>query len=121
MAGARLQEIVENYLVNNIVQRATGTGALALTIAPGYKWQLKEVRVHLSAPGGAGNLTATMDAGAGAAYDCVLLTQDMSTATDVHWQPTRPIVFSATDELDFAWANASGITFGIEVIYGTLR
>jgi hypothetical protein len=45
----------------------------------------------------------------------------MSTATDVHWQPTRPIVFSATDELDFAWANASGITFGIEVIYGTLR
>lgn len=120
MAGARLQEIVENYLVNNIVQRATGTGALALTVAPGYKWQLKEVRVHLSAAGGAGDLTITMDAGAGAAYDCVLLTQDMTAKTDYFYHPDYPLVFDATDKVVIAWANTGGKTYGIEVIYSPL-
>jgi len=112
--------IQEAATFGNHVARATGAGALALTIAPGKPWVLLEVRVHLSAAGGAGNLTATMDAGAGAAYDCVLLTQDMTSAVNVLWQPTRPHAFGSTDELDFAWANASERTFGIEVIYGTL-
>lgn len=110
--------IFDAYMVGTTTQTATGTAAIATTCAPGRPWVLLEVRLHLSAAGDAANFTATMDAGAGAGYDCVLLTQDMSAATDVHWQPTRPIVFKATDELDFAWANGSGRTYGLEIIYG---
>ena len=49
--------------------RATGSGAVSITINPERAWQLDEIRVHLSAAGGAGNLTVTLDANAGAAYD----------------------------------------------------
>jgi hypothetical protein len=99
------------------VQRATGAVALAAKLAPGYAFRLHEVRIHLSAAGGAGNFTATMDAGAGAAYDTVLKTQDMTSISDFHWQPTWPLLFAATDEVDFAWANAGTKTYGIEIIY----
>lgn len=113
--------VLQSCLVGTDTARATGSAALATTVAPGKKWALLEMRLHLSAAGGAGTLTATMDAGAGAAYDCVLFSQDMTSATDVHWQPTRPIPFGATDELDFAWANASAKTYGLEVVYGILE
>lgn len=113
--------VLESCLVGTNTARATGAAALALTVAPGKPWVLLEMRIHLSAVGGSGNLTATMDAGAAAAYDTVLFTQDMSAIADKHWQPTRPIPFSATDELDFAWANAGTKTYGIEVVYGILR
>ena len=114
----RGDHILESCFVGMESATATGAAAIAKTVAPGKRWVLLEVRLHLSAAGGTGNFTATMDAGAGAAYDCVLLTQDMSAATDVHWQPTRPIVFSATDELDFEYVNTNASTYGLEVIYG---
>jgi hypothetical protein len=102
--------------VSTVVSTAA-TGAVAKTVAPAAKWQLNEIRIHLSAAGGAGNLTATMDAGAGAAYDSVIYTKDMTSVVDLVWIPDSPIVFSATDELDIAWANASNRTYGLEVVY----
>ena len=96
--------------------RATSTaGAIALTVNPGCAWQLEEIRVHLSAAGGAGNLTATLDANAGAAYDAVVLTQDMTSITDFVYAPERPLVFDSGDKLVIAWANASNRTYGVEV------
>ena len=101
-------------------QRATGAAAIAMTIAPGVAWQLEEIRIHLSAGGAATDLTATVDAGAGAAYDVVIATQDMTAVTDYLYQPTRPIVFNSGDELDIAYANGGAATYGVEVFYSAI-
>lgn len=101
--------------------RATGAAAIASTLEPGQSFQLEEMRLHLSAAGGAANLTVTLDANAGAAYDTVLFTQVMTTVTDLHWQPERPINFSTGDKLIVAWDNASARTYGLEVVWSALH
>ena len=99
----------------------TGSGAMAETLAAGEAFQLLEVRVHLNtASATAENLTITMDAGiGGTAYDTVLLTKGMNTVKDYIWcpSPEEPRYFSATDELDFAWANSNSRTWGLEVTW----
>ena len=97
--------------------RDTGAAAIASTLAPGVAWQLESIRVHLSAAGGAGNLTATIDHGTAAVYDVVILTQDMTAVTDLVWAPDRPMEFLAGDELDIAWANAGTVTYGLEIVW----
>jgi len=99
--------------------RTTGSAAISKTVTPGAAFRLEEVRVHLSAAGGAGNLTVTLDGGAAAdVYDTVLLTQDMTSITDLVWKPTRPLVMAhASDAVKIAWANGSSRTYGLTVIY----
>ena len=97
--------------------RSTGALAIATTLAPGVAWQFESIRVHLSAAGGAGDLTATIDHGSNAVYDIVLLTQDMTSVVDLVWSPERPMEFLAGDELDIAWANANTRTYGLEIVY----
>lgn len=105
-------------MINQIrVTNATGAVAIATTLAPAQAFRLVEVRIHLSAAGGAGNFTATVDAAAGAAYDINLITQDMTTVTNLIWQPERPIQFESGDEIDFAWANGAGRTYGLTIIW----
>ena len=94
---------------------ATGAGAIATAINPGAPWQLEGIRLHLSAAGGAGNLTITVDHGNGSAYDAVILTQDMTAVTDLVWSPERPMQFPANTEVDISYANANGRTYGLEV------
>ena len=103
--------------MNYRVQRATGALAVDMTIAPGVAWQLESIRIHLSAGGAATNLTATVDAGAGAAYDVVIATQAMGGVTDYFYKPDFPIPFGPDDELDIAYTNGDGATYGIEVYY----
>ena len=98
----------------------TGAVAIASTLAPGQSFRLKEVRMHLSAAGGAGNFTATVDANAGAPYDLNIITQDMTAVVDLIWQPDAPLQFEAGDEIDFAWDNANGRTYGLTVVYELL-
>lgn len=98
-------------------QRVTGTAAVATTLAPSTAWQLEGIRVHLSAAGGAGDLTATIDHSDGSAYDVVLLTQDMTSVVDLVWSPERPMEFLPDDELDIAWANGSSRTYGVELLF----
>ena len=109
--------------VSNRIWKDTATGAVALatTVAPGVAWRLDSVRIHLSAAGAAGNLTATVDAAAGGEYDAVVWSQDMTSVSDLVWFPERDLIFTATDELDFAWANASTRTYGLEVYYTKLN
>ena len=105
-------------MINHVrFQRATGALAIATTLAPAQSFRLAEVRVHLSAAGGAGNFTATVDATNGAAYDLNIITQDMTAVTNLIWQPDTPMIFEAGDEIDFAWANANGRTYGLEIVY----
>ena len=102
------------------VQNATGAAAVSTSLAPGESFRLREVRIKLSAAGTAGNLTISVDAGAGAAYDVNLLTQDMTSVTSLTWVPDTQLQFNATDELDFAWANASTRTYGLTIYYELL-
>jgi hypothetical protein len=62
-----------------------------------------------------------LDANAGAAYDTVLLTQDMTSVVDLHWQPDRPINFSTGDKLVVAWDNGSTRTYGLELVWSALH
>jgi glycerol-3-phosphate acyltransferase PlsY len=101
--------------------RATAAnGAIAATLAPGRAFQLTEVRLHLSGAGGATNLTATVDANAGAAYDLNIITQDMTAVVNYIWQPDFPMHFDSGDEIDFAFSNGNNRTYGLEVKYNLL-
>lgn len=107
--------------MNTMTTRATGNAAVAAVVAPAIAFELKCVRIHLSAAGGAGNLTITIDSSAGAAYDTVVLTQDMTAITDLVWQPNRPIecTYPGT-HIDIVWANAANRDYGITVNYAML-
>lgn len=96
---------------------ATGAAAINTTVSPGRPFALESVAVHLSAAGGAGDLTVTLDANAGAAYDVILLTQDMTSIADLLWQPDRPIELAKDDKIVVAWANAGAKTYGLTVRY----
>ena len=100
--------------------RTTGVLALASTLAPGRAFQITSIRVHLSAVGGAGDFTAKVDANAGVAYDLQIIKQDMTAVTDFIFQPEIPLHFDAGDKIDFAWANAGGKTYGLEVKFQPL-
>lgn len=81
-------------------------------------FELVSIDIHLSAVGAAGNLTITKNSGLGAAYDTNLITQNMTSVTDllIMYEPGEAI-FSNLDSIDFVWANASARTYGITVKY----
>lgn len=97
----------------------TGSGVLNYTLDPEAAGQIEEVRLHLSAAGGAGSFTVTLESGKSSEYNIVFNTQDMSSAADEHWQPTRPAQFFNGDKFVFAWPNAGSKTWGLEVIFVT--
>jgi len=97
---------------------ATGAGAIAEVVTPGAACALIEVRLHLSAAGGAVELFEVRDnSGAGAVYDIVLRSWGMNLLADVHWLPDRPILYAAADTITFAYTNSNGRTWGLEVIW----
>lgn len=102
------------------IRATAASGAISVTVSPEGDWQIEEVRVHLNAAGGAGTLTVTQDANAGAEYDTVLDTQDMTAVANFLFQPTRPHLFSAGDKVVIAWANANNKTYGVEVKYSLI-
>ena len=107
--------MASSVATNRYIDIATGTEAINTTIAPGRAFALESVSVHLNGAGGAGNLTVTVDAAAGAAYDVVLKTIDMTSITDWVWQPERPIELASGDKVVIAWANAGTKTYGLTV------
>jgi hypothetical protein len=100
-----------------LVQKATGAGAIAGNLAPGVAFRLILIRLHLSAAGGAGDLTIDVDAALGAAYDSNLVTKDMTLVKDLVYIPDDDGLYAATDEIDVVWANAGTKTYGLEFIY----
>lgn len=97
--------------------RSTGVAAISETFNPGRAFLLNEIRIHLSAAGGAGNLTATVNAVKGSVYDSNILNKDMTTVLDHLLQPTNPMPYEKGDTIDVAWANAGGKTWGLEIWY----
>ena len=103
-----------------VVTAGTGDEAIAVSYAPGKSFWLDAVTVHFSAaPTTAGDLTVTLDAGDGAAYDTVLFRVDPSTdggATDIVFTPTVPILCVVGDAIAVAYANTDGVTYGVRVV-----
>ena len=97
--------------------RATGAVAINHTLAPTTQFQLNEVRVHLSAAGAANDLTITLTAAAGAAYNQILLTQPMTAVSDIILLPAQPHDFIAGDAIVVYWLNAGAVTYGVDVIW----
>jgi hypothetical protein len=97
--------------------RATGAAGVAYALTFDHESIVTEIRFHMSAAAGAETLTISLDADAGAAYDCVLATQAMNTLTDYYFQPTIPKHFVKGDVLKVTFANSGTKTWGIETKY----
>jgi hypothetical protein len=101
---------------------ATGAAAIAYSTANEISQagvHLKEIRIGLSAAGGAGNLTVTINSALGAVYDTVVDTTDMTTVTDYYYKPPEDskLLLFPGDTIDVAWANGSTRTYGLEAVY----
>lgn len=111
--------MANDYRQDRVIrEQVTGSSDISKSVNPGAPFDLCEVRLSLSAAGGANNLTITVNDGTGAAYDTILLTQDMTTATDVVYHPDGgPHPCFQGDTIDVAWTNTNNRTYGLTVIY----
>ena len=100
------------------VSAATFAHSIAPTDQSGTRvpFQLVEIRVKYSAST-TENMTLTLDAGNGAAYDALLHTFDNSAgATGNFYNFANEMrYFNATDEIDVAWTDGAK-TAGVEVL-----
>ena len=103
----------------NLVVRATGAAAIALSLTPpDQAIEIIAVKLALSAVGGAAeDFTVTINSATLAAYDVVLFAQDMNAVKDLMWLPDQPIPVVDKDVIDFAYNNGNTRTYGLEVIY----
>jgi len=82
------------------------------------EWQLEEVRLHLSAAGGASeNFAVALVSGEGSRWNTSLHAQDMNAETDDQYLPTRPLWFRKSDAVKFTYTNTNSKQWGLEVIY----
>ena len=98
----------------------TGTAALNLTgpVPPGQHYRLVSVSLGLSAaPTTSESLTVTLDSHAGAAYDTLLYTIDLSAAavTDLVWMPYEEMFLEGGDAIDIAYANTDTRNYGVQL------
>ena len=102
-----------------LVFRKTGALAMAQSLSHPASWRILEIRLHLNAAGGvAEDFTAKVDSSTAAVYDALLFSQDTNGLTDIF--DVTPHHIATGDEVDFAWANAGGKTWGLEVFYEVL-
>jgi hypothetical protein len=104
----------------------TGAGNIAVTLDPGAAYEFIGFRMHLNGAGGATNLTITIDNIAGAAFDTVLDTIDMTAVTNLTWRTggtykdyCEPLL--AGDKIVIAWTNGATRTYGLELMYRHIR
>lgn len=96
----------------------TGSGALAVSTDYTGAFQLEEFRIHVGVvPATAENLTITIDAAAGAAYDTLIKTIAMAGVGDYVWIPETPCLCKAGDQIDIAWTNTDARTWGLTYVY----
>ena len=99
---------------------STGSAAIAASMAvpSGDTYRIISVTLHFSAaPTTSENFTITLDANAGAAYDTLLYTLDLSTGStvDLLWQPDAPLYLEGGDALDVAYTNTDTGTYGVQI------
>ena len=104
------------------VYKVNGTGAAAIatsmTVPSGGTYKLMSVSLNLNVAGTTSEaFTITLDANAGADYDVLLYTADLSTSgvTDLVWMPDQPLYLEGGDAIDVAWANSELRTYGVQI------
>ena len=100
----------------------TGTAALALngTVPVGQTYRLISFTLNLSAaPTTSENLTVTLDAQAGAIYDTLLYSLDLSAGAtaDLLWQPDPELLLEGGDVITVAWANTDVRNWGAQLTF----
>ena len=97
----------------------TGSTAISESFTGrGGRFQIVEVRLHLSAAGGTSeDFTVTLNSGAGSDHDALHHAQDMNAVANDVWRPERPAAFLAGDAIDFAYTNTNSRTWGLEIVW----
>lgn len=101
------------------VTSATGSGAISTSTSIGVDALLNSVTVHFgSAPTTSEDLTVTLNALDGSAYDTVLKRVDPSVGakTDIVFIPDGDLLLEAGDEIDVAFTNTDAVTYGIRIV-----
>ena len=98
----------------------TGGAAMAVSavVPAGSTYRLVSVTLNMSAaPTTSENFTITLDANAGAVYDVLLYSLDLSTGstTDIVWYPDELFLLEAGDAVDVAYANTDVGTYGVQI------
>lgn len=107
-------------LANIQRQTFTGSAAIAETLAPGVKFRLLRIELHLSsAPTTSENLTVTNDSVEGAAFDTLLDSQDLSdgSLTDLILLYGKGYEYESGDEIDLAYTNTDTRTISGRYVY----
>lgn len=113
---ARFKDIGGSVVKTN----ATGSAAIAASFTAIQATKLVSVTCHFSAaPTTSENLTITLNANAGAAYDVLLFKIDPASqsATDlvIGTDDWGLIELVAGDAIDVAYTNTDGLTYGVEI------
>jgi len=103
------------------VTNTTGSGAISVSYAPGSAFWFESVTLNLSAaPTTSENITVTLNAGDGTAYDTILYRDDLSVlgggTTDLVYQPARDLLCESADAIDVVWLNQDSRTYGLRII-----
>ena len=102
------------------VQTGNGTITLDGDVPVGQHYRLVSVTLNLNtAPTTSENYTITLDANAGAVYDTLLYTLDLSAAavTDLVWQPDEEIILEGGDQIEVRYDNTDTRTFGAQITF----
>ena len=99
---------------------ATGAVAIAasMTVPAGGTYRLVSVTLALdAAPTTSEDFTITLDANAGAAYDVLLYSLDLSlgSTVDLVWFPGEPLLLEGGDAIDVAYTNTDTGTYGVQI------
>ena len=101
------------------VYNSTGAAAIALSTAMAKAFRLVCATVHFSAaPTTSESLTLKVNANDGAAYDTTLLSVNPATtaATDIVYVPDEELICESGDEIDLAFTNTDGRTYGARIV-----
>lgn len=97
--------------------RATGSGAVSITLTNVNQFMIREVRLHLSSAATQDSLIMQIDSATSSVYDSVLYLADMNGSSDGVLRPQNKIILAAGDSLVISFANNDARTAGLEVIH----
>lgn len=86
----------------------TSTGNISHSVTLDKGGVLRSVRLHLGAAGASGTLTVRQDSHAGAAFDTVLYSRDMTGVTDIWYAWQQPVAMAPGDAVLITWTDPSG-------------
>jgi len=94
---------------------ATGSGAIASSLAPGVGFRLNGVQLHFDSAQTQDTLTITCNAGRGAPYDTLLYSRSMVSGaiTDLVIPFGVGYEFAANDVIDVAYTGTDGDGYGL--------